>query len=248
MRWRLLPFEAAPASMNMAIDEAVSEGVRDGTSPPTMRFYAWRPGAVSLGCFQSVEEEVDPEACLRLGVDIVRRRTGGGAVYHDPEGEITYSVIAPEGAMGRDINASYREVCGWVVDALGELGVHSEFRPINDIVASGRKVSGCAQTRREGAFLQHGTVLYSIDPQRMFKLLKVSKTKISDKDIAGLEDRVTALDRLTDATKADLLAALHRSFLRCKEWYEAPLSERERDRAAQLAKDRYANPQWTWSR
>ena len=77
------------AFMNMALDEAVSEFVAGGISPPTIRFYTWTPSAVSIGYFQSLHDEVDVSRCMQQGIDIVRRRTGGGAVYHDRAGEIT---------------------------------------------------------------------------------------------------------------------------------------------------------------
>jgi len=248
VRWRLLPFARHSAAVNMAIDEAVAESIGKGASPPTIRFYGWEPSAVSIGCFQSYNDEVDELACSLRGVDVVRRRTGGGAVYHDLDGEITYSVIAPLELMGEDITSSYREVCGWVIDALRALGIEPEYRPINDITVGGKKISGCAQTRREGAFLQHGTILYAVDREVMFSLLKVSAEKLSDKALAEAGDRITSVSELTSASRSDLLAALQASFCRWKEWYERPLMPPERSRVAELVRDRYGDPAWTRSR
>ncbi|MDW5563721.1 MAG: biotin/lipoate A/B protein ligase family protein [Methanomassiliicoccus sp.] len=247
MRWRLLPFEQHQAPMNMAIDEAVAEAVGHGALP-TVRFYGWRPSAVSIGRFQRARDEVDLDECARLGVDVVRRRTGGGAVYHDHRGEITYSVIAPEALMGSDITASYREVCGWVISALGDLGIDAEFAPINDVIASGRKISGCAQTRRQGVFLQHGTVLHDLDLERMFSVLRVDRMKLSDKAITEARNRVTSVRSLSGASQEALLSSLHRSFLAGKEWTEATLSTSEDARASELADSRYGDRSWTFSR
>ncbi len=248
MMWRLLPFTKHRAAVNMAVDEAVSEAVGEGTAPPTIRFYTWEPSAVSIGRFQRIGDEVDLRECARQGVDVVRRRTGGGAVFHDSRGEITYSVIAPEEMMGRDIQASYREVCGWVADALGGLGIRAEYAPINDVIAGGRKISGCAQTRRQGVFLQHGTVLYDLDIGRMFSLLRVDRLKLSGKDIAAAEERVTSVSMLTGAGRAELLDSLHHAFCRGKDWTECPLSAAERSRASELARTRYDDRGWTFSR
>lgn len=248
MRWRLLPFTGHRASVNMAVDEAVAEAVGLGNAPPTIRFYAWRPSAVSIGRFQRVQDEVDLEACARMGVDVVRRRTGGGAVYHDSSGEITYSVIAPEPMMGADILASYREVCGWVIAALADLGIASEFAPINDILAGGRKISGCAQTRRQGVFLQHGTVLYDVDSAKMFSVLKVDPVKLSDKALSHPGDRVTSVRSLTGCGAGDLLASLQAAFCRGKECSGSPLTAAESARASELSRARYEDPAWTFSR
>jgi lipoate---protein ligase len=248
MRWRLLPFCRRPAALNMAVDEVVAEGIRSMDRPPTIRFYGWEPSAISIGQFQALQDEVDINECRRQGVDVVRRRTGGGAVYHDRTGEITYSVIAPEGLMGQDITASYRQVCGWVMNALIDLGLDPHYAPINDITVAGKKISGCAQTRRDGVFLQHGTVLYSLDREKMFSLLKVAKEKSTDKAIGAPEERVISVSELTPVTRAELLASLQRSFCRWKEWYEQPLSPSEAARAAELVRERYGNPEWTASR
>ena len=91
--WRIMGLDVNDAFMNMAIDEAICRLRSKQKSPNTMRLYRWKPSAVSIGYFQILEEEVDIDACKRLGVDIVRRMTGGGAVYHSYEGEVTYSVI-----------------------------------------------------------------------------------------------------------------------------------------------------------
>ncbi len=248
MIWRLLPFDHHRAAMNMAIDEAICAGVAGQRSPPTIRFYGWTPSAVSIGCFQNILEEVDVEECRRQGVDVVRRRTGGGTVFHDQDGEITYSVIAPEVEMGKDILASYRKVCGWVIDALADVGITAEFAPINDIIVNGRKVSGCAQTRREGAFLQHGTVLYSLDTKRMFSLLRVDREKLKDKGLGSAEERVTSVSMLSGCTRDELLSSLRRAFLRDKEYNSADLSSPERDLALELARSRYGDRGWNFSR
>src|SRR3989338_1792208 len=114
IKWRIIPLTINNAFMNMAIDEAISESVANGAAP-TIRFYRWLPSAVSIGYFQSLHDEVNIEKCNELGLHIVRRRTGGGAVYHDYDGEITYSVIAPEKLFPRGIRESYQVICSWIV-------------------------------------------------------------------------------------------------------------------------------------
>jgi len=185
------------APTQMAIDEAVAMArIKHGT-PNTIRLYRWNPSAVSIGYFQSIEKEVNLEACKEYGVDVIRRITGGGAVYHDYNGEITYSLVAPEDdpKIPRDILASYQLICGAIVNGLKGLGIDSEFKPVNDIIAGGKKISGNAQTRRHGVVLQHGTILVDSDIRRMFQVLRVSEAKISDKLIQAVEERVTNLKR-----------------------------------------------------
>ncbi|MGC8962033.1 MAG: lipoate--protein ligase family protein, partial [Candidatus Bathyarchaeia archaeon] len=188
--------EVRSAALNMAVDEALLGSVSRGESPNVLRFYRWRPSAVSIGYFQSLRDEVDLEMCRRLGVDVVRRITGGGAVYHDFDGEVTYSVIAREDSgIPRDIPESYRVICNGIVEGLRRLGLKAEFKPVNDVVLNGRKVSGNAQTRRMGCILQHGTVLVDLDLKAMFQVLKVGGAKISDKALSSVEERVTSIRR-----------------------------------------------------
>jgi lipoate-protein ligase A len=244
MKWRVIDYSENDAFMNMAIDEAVSEAVASGESPPTIRFYGWKPDAVSIGYFQSLDKEVDAARCAEEGVDIVRRRTGGGAVYHDGYGEITYSVIGKESLFPKDILASYRLICGWVVDSLGLMGIESEFKPINDIIAKGRKISGNAQTRRGGVLLQHGTILYSVDVERMFSLLRVSDEKIRDKMIASVKERVTSILRERNVSREDAYGAIFEGFTRGKEFDIGVLGDGELSRAMELASSRYTKAEW----
>ncbi len=243
MRWRVIGFSNNDAFTNMAIDEAVSESVRAG-GPPTIRFYGWSPSAVSIGYFQGIEREVDLERCSELGVDIVRRRTGGGAVYHDTDGEITYSVIGKEELFPKDILSSYRQICGRITSSLAILGISSQFKPINDIIAGGKKISGNAQTRRQGVLLQHGTILYSVDVERMFSLLKVPDEKIRDKMIATVKERVTSVSQQKDITRGEAYSALLKGFTEGLDFEEGELTQDERKRAEELVKERYGTREW----
>src|SRR3989338_3279674 len=179
-KWRIIPLEEHDAFTNMALDEAASEAIASDSEAPTIRFYKWKPSAVSIGCFQSMEDEIDLNVCKKLNVDTVRRRTGGGAVYHDNFGEITYSVIAPESMFPKNIIESYKIICGWIIDSLALIGLQASFIPINDIIVNNKKISGNAQTRRNRIFLQHGTILYDVDVKKMFSLLRVPDEKITN--------------------------------------------------------------------
>jgi lipoate-protein ligase A len=191
--WRLLPMRIDGSFMSMAIDESLLKLNSQGKSPNTIRFWRWLPSTVSIGCFQRAELEVDFEAARRHDIGIVRRITGGGAVFHDYGGELTYSVVCVDGCVPADIIESYGLICGGLVSGFRRLGLKAEFKPINDVQVDGKKISGSAQTRRWGSVLQHGTILVDPDVRLMFELLKVSPEKISDKFISSVYDRVTTV-------------------------------------------------------
>lgn len=122
MKWRLLHSGHLPGALNMAIDEAILLSVAQG-GPPTLRFYGWDPPAISLGTFQDAQREIDLATCKSLGVDVVRRPTGGRAVLHDVE--VTYSLILPEDndTVPKGITESYRAVSEGMVKGLDALGL-----------------------------------------------------------------------------------------------------------------------------
>jgi len=192
-QWRLLETGYSTAFTNMAMDRAVLVANSEGKVPPTVRFYGWKPSAISIGYFQSLSEEIDLDICKKLGVDYVRRITGGGAVYH--EKELTYSIVISEShpAIPKNIMESYGKICGAVMKGLEKLGIESKYVPINDIITNGKKISGNAQTRKTKTVLQHGTVLTDVDVEKMFSLIKVPDEKIKYKLIADVKERVTSI-------------------------------------------------------
>lgn len=229
-----------PAAFNMAIDESLMETAGE---MPILRIYGWSPPAVSIGYFQSMNEEVDFAKCRQIGVDVVRRLTGGGAVLH--EFELTYSFVTKE--YPQNIMESYRWICEAIVLSIKRLGFDASFVPLNDIVIANKKVSGNAQTRKKGVLLQHGTILLDIDVSKMFSVLKVPSEKIRDKIIKDAKERVTSL---SGTTFDDMTTSLKTSFAEKFECtlLEDTLSSKEISRAKWLAERKYTSKEWNFRR
>jgi lipoate-protein ligase A len=251
-RCRLLETGFNDAYFNMGLDEAVLESVSSGLQPPTLRLYGWKPKAISLGYFQGAKEELDIEACSDHGVDIVRRITGGGAVFHDSE--LTYSIVIPEShsLAYPSILDSYSLLCMGIIEGLASIGVRSSFAPINDIVHEGKKISGNAQTRKKHCILQHGTILIDVDVEQMFSLLKVPKEKAAGKLIADVKARVTSLAAIL-GTKPDfgtLSKAIAEGFSRALDLELEPgqASNTEIEQAHILAKEKFSSQDWIFRR
>ena len=237
---RLLETGYNTAALNMAIDEALMESIGQ---MPVLRIYGWQPPAVSIGYFQSIKEEVDLEKCNEIGIDVVRRLTGGGAVLH--EFELTYSFITKQ--YPRNIMESYRWICEAVVISINRLGFDASFVPLNDIIVKGKKVSGSAQTRRNGVLLQHGTLLLGVDVDKMFCVLKVPSEKLRDKIIKDVKERVTSL---AGTTFDDMALSLKTNFATK---FDAnlladSLSTEEISRARWLAERKYSSKEWNLRR
>ncbi|MBS7655084.1 lipoate--protein ligase family protein [Candidatus Bathyarchaeota archaeon] len=252
--WRLIELTINDAYMNMAIDEAILTMIQKGESQNTIRFYRWNPSAVSIGYFQSLIEEVNIETCRKLNVDIVRRITGGGAVYHDYNGEITYSVIASTNnpKIPGNILKSYSVLCNGIVLGLKKLGLNSTFKPINDIVVNEKKISGNAQTRKLNAILQHGTILIDVNVEKMFNLLKISDEKIKDKMIKSAKERVTSIKKELnkEVSFSEVAEALKNGFeeaLNIK-LSLGKLTQEEKSLAEKLKKEKYSAKEWLYKR
>ncbi len=228
----------------MALDEACAHALARNEVKPTIRFYRWKPSAVSIGYFQSLEQEVDVNECEKQGIDIVRRRTGGGAVYHDYDGEITYSVIAPESMFPANIVESYKHVAGWIISGLAKLNVNAEFVPINDLVVSGKKISGNAQTRRNKILQMHGTILCDVDVDKMFSLLRVPDEKMKGKIISAVKERVTSLKQHGAEDYMKIYDALREGFLDRKKYSDEKWTRGEMENARILADEKYGSQKW----
>jgi lipoate-protein ligase A len=178
--WRLLKGDVYNSFENMAIDEAILETRIENRIDNTIRFYQWNPSAVSIGRFQDTQREVELENCREHGVHVVRRISGGGAVYHDSDYELTYSVVAKQEDLGSyDVAENYRLICNGLIEGIRSLGLEADYsrgdrRNCPNVTVKGRKISGSAQAIRKGTILQHGTLLINVDLTRMFKFLKVS--------------------------------------------------------------------------
>jgi lipoyl(octanoyl) transferase len=204
--WRLLDTGALPASLNMAIDEALLHLHAKGKSPPTLRFYQWQPPAVSLGALQR-QPGFDLGACRRLGLDVVRRPTGGRAVLH--QHDLTYSVIAGtwEG-IPVTLAEAYQSLCRGLLEGFRLLGVEAELgqekvradQPdvcflrslMGDIVFGGKKFVGSAQTWSGSSLLQHGSIL--LEPQaETWAALLGTDAEARQRHCEDLKRRITSL-------------------------------------------------------
>lgn len=210
----------------MNIDVEWARQVAAGTRPPTLRFWEWAAPCVVVGRFQSIRDEVHEDVARAEGFEVVRRVTGGGAMFIEPGNTITYSLYAPAAFVeGLSVAESYRLCDRWLVDALAGLGLDVGFSGLNDIASSAGKIGGAAQRRFPaprgsggpaglGAVLHHTTLAYDIDAERMSRVLNVSGEKLSDKAVRSARRRVDPLRSQTgmgrDALVEYLLGAVCR--------------------------------------
>jgi len=254
--WRLLKLETHDAYTNMTIDEAILTARTRNLAPNTIRFYRWNPSAVSIGKFQNIENEVQLDKCKKYGVDVVRRITGGGTVYHDAEGEITYSLIANKKDLkAENINAVYAKFYGGIAEALKILGINADFNEGNaktcpNLTVNGKKISGSAQSHKRGVVLQHGTLLLDIDLEKMFTFLRVPWTRTCMEVANIAENKITSIKRELgkEVSMKEVNHALVEGFQKAfgMQLESGELTPYEREHAEKLYKEKYATEEWNF--
>ncbi len=177
---------------------------------------------------------------------VVRRITGGGSMFIQPHGAITYSLILPEGALeGFTLRQSY-EVCdAWAVIALRELGIDCFYRPVNDIACAAGKIAGAAQARRRGVVLHHTTLAYSLDNTEMRRVLRIGREKLKEKGVASAAKHVAPLNLQTTLSRATIVYALMNAFRNRYGGTLSECSEVEMTAARHLVETKYGTAEWT---
>lgn len=251
-RWEDHEFEIvhegpqSPA-MHMALDQALAEEVGEGRRRPTLRIWEWGAPAVVIGSFQSLRNEVDPEGAERHGITVVRRISGGGAMFIEPGNTITYSLTVPASLVeGLSFERSYAFLDDWVLGALGELGIDATYVPLNDIASPAGKIAGAAQKRLvTGAVLHHVTMAYDIDATKMLEVLRIGREKMSDKGTKSANKRVDPLRSQTGMARADVIEAFKDHFRSRYRTVDGEVTAAERSRAEELVTTKFGTPEWT---
>ncbi|MCL4534682.1 MAG: lipoate--protein ligase family protein [Bacteroidetes bacterium] len=268
--WRLLSTGYADGPTNMAVDEAVLTLRARGQSPPTIRFYRWRPPCLSIGYAQSMREEVDVKRCRQRGIDVVRRPTGGRAILHDRE--LTYSLVARDDdpLVSGGIVESYRKISEGIVRGLRLLGVDAAAGQRRDglpasktaacfdavshyeVTVNGRKIVGSAQMRRQGVILQHGSILLEVDALAMFGLLRLPSDAVREQMAVDFERQVASLGEALgrEVSFDEAAAAMGAGFAEAFSVRLLPgtLSAQEKALAAELRAGKYATDAWNFLR
>ncbi|WP_026689296.1 lipoate--protein ligase family protein [Alteribacter aurantiacus] len=204
---------------NMALDEKLMDWHRRGLIPPVVRFYGWNPPTLSVGYFQKAKKEIDMEAVKKHELGFVRRPTGGRAVLH--EDELTYSVIISEShpEMPETVTEAYRVISQGLLEGFLELGLDAGFsiprteeernnlkNPRSavcfdasswyELVVEGRKIAGSAQTRQKGVILQHGSIILSMDEDKLFDVFVYPNERVRERMQRSFKNKAVAIEEL----------------------------------------------------
>jgi len=227
--------------INLAIEEYAVKNL--DINETYLLFYINEPSII-IGKNQNTIEEINTDYVEEKGIHVVRRLSGGGAVYHDL-GNLNFSFITKDDG---DSFHNFRKFTEPVVKALQSIGVNAELSGRNDLLAEGRKVSGNAQYATRGRMFSHGTLLFRSEMDHVVSALKVKKDKIESKGIKSVRSRVA---NITEFLKEDITIEQFRTLLLAylfdgeENIQEYVLTEEDWEKIHAISKERYQN--WDWN-
>lgn len=244
--WQLVHGTAYPPVLQMALDQVLADEVGEGRRKPTLRIWEWDSPAVVIGSFQSVKNEVDLVNAEKYGFDVVRRISGGGAMFMDKGAVITYSIYVPtELVGGMSFADSYAFLDEWVIVALKSLGIEATYQPLNDITSPTGKIGGAAQKRLgNGALVHHVTMSYDMDGERMVEVLRIGREKMSDKGTKSAAKRVDPLRSQTGLSRAEIIERMEATFYGLYGYTEGEITPEELAKAEQLVAEKFGTSDW----
>ena len=227
--------------INLAIEEYALKNL--DINETYLLFYINEPSII-IGKNQNTIEEINTEYVEGNGIHVVRRLSGGGAVYHDL-GNLNFSFITKDDGESFHNFLKFTEP---VIKALEKLGVKAELSGRNDLTAEGRKISGNAQFSTKGRMFSHGTLLFDSEIDSVVSALKVKKDKIESKGIKSIRSRVANISEfLNEKISIEEFRSLILEYIfggRDK-IQEYELTEEDWEKIHQLSKERYQN--WDWN-
>ena len=244
--WELVHPGPFPPALHLALDQVLTEEVGAGRRKPTLRIWEWDQPAVVIGSFQSLRNEVDLENAAKYGIDVVRRISGGGAMFMEAGSVVTYSLSAPGDLVrGMSFADSYAYLDDWVLQALRSLGIDATYQPLNDISSPSGKIGGAAQKRLgAGAVLHHVTMSYDMDGEKMVQVLRIGREKLSDKGTVSAAKRVDPLRKQTGLPRAAIIERLEDTFIRLTGATRGTLTASELAAAEDLVRTKFSAPEW----
>jgi lipoate---protein ligase len=230
--------------INLAIEEYAVKNL--DINETYLLFYINEPSII-IGKNQNTIEEINTDYVEKNGIHVVRRVSGGGAVYHDL-GNLNFSFITKDDG---DSFHNFKKFTEPVVEALKKMGVNAELSGRNDLMAEGRKVSGNAQYSTKGRMFSHGTLMFDSEIDHVVSALKVRKDKIESKGIKSIRSRVANISEFMEAKmtieefKSLLLKYI---FPDMDEIPEYKLTDEDWEKIHQLSKEKYQTWEWNYGR
>ncbi|WP_163539320.1 biotin/lipoate A/B protein ligase family protein [Gracilibacillus sp. YIM 98692] len=268
--WYFLDSKEQTPAYNMAVDECLLNWHSNGTIPPVLRFYQWKPAGLSVGYFQKTKNKIDIEAVSNRGIEIVRRLTGGRAVLHDQE--LTYSVIVSENhpMMPRSVKEAYLVISKGLLEGFRFLDINAEFAVPEgkletsqsavcfeepswyELIVDGKKAAGSSQTRKKGVILQHGSIPITVDNETLYDLFVYPNEKVKARARSAFKDKAVSIEEVRSKPTSieETKSAFKKGFQKGLgiELKELTFTQEQEQEIEKLMQEKYQSDAWNLSR
>lgn len=266
--WKFINSGHHDAATNMALDECLLNWHSEGKIPPTLRFYGWSKPSLTIGQFQKTKKTINFDGITKHNADFVRRLTGGSAVLHDDE--LTYSIVIKEShpQIPQSVTEAYYILSKGVLEGYKELGIDVNYAiperqmlkdrsavcfektAYYEMIVDGKKISGNAQTRKDGVLLQHGSIPMNINEDMLFDMFKFSSDALRNRQQRSFSKKAISIDSITNQshTYEMLVDAFLKGFKTGLHIDTEPLVLTDADwqEVSQLANDKYRSNSWNY--
>ena len=262
MLWRLIDDKPHNAFFNMAIDEAISEAVREKLSPPTLRLYQWVKPSITIGYFQTISD-INLEYCKKKSYPIVRRLTGGMAILHDSELTYSFSSRNDTEPFRNSLIENYLSVSSALASALTLTNIDAQITLIKnrrernpfcfkistygEITVNGKKIIGSAQKRYKNGFLQQGSIMVDFDAEELERILNNYNPPSPTGGMRGFSDEIGTIKKYAPAVSIEeLRKALKKAFEKTFmiKFISEDLTKFELNLAKKLEREKYSTKEW----
>lgn len=255
LQWRLIEETPRTGPMHMALEEVAASTVAEG-GPALVRTFRWSPSTLSMGYGQD-SETVDWDYCSTAGIDVTRRQTGGGGIYHDHIADLSYSIVVPTEAVSGELMEAYHTLCEPILEFFDRIGIDATYasqprdavyepacflrdiHPAHDILVDGDKISGNAQYRQRDAVIQHGSLLFDNATDAHLSVFRNPNL-----DATQFETRTTTITDHVDIGRLEAISALTAAL---RNWAGATAGDWREDEivaARELANTKYGSESW----
>lgn len=241
MGWRLIDTDVADPYFVTAADDAISQARREKKIENTLHFYRRFPAAISVGRFRKIQSDINVDECLNNNIKIVRRSTGGGTIFTDEQCLVYSLVFDKENITVHSAQEIFQSICNSLINALKRLNINAEYKPPNDILLNGKKISGSAQIKKDNIILIHGTILVDTNLKIMKKVIKIPKNSLVSTICKEIFSK-TSIDDIKEELKKEFEIYFNDKF------ENTTFSLYENNLIDKLLKEKYLNDAWNFKR
>ena len=253
-KFRLIVDPPLSGSINMAKDHAILHAISHEELLPALRIYRWIEPTVTIGYSQNVNDTVNRDYCNKKNIPIIRRESGGGTVLHHMELTYSFTIRLNSNLIPQSVDESFQKIISPIINTLKMFMDGVEYRYVNDIIINKKKISGSAQSRKQGIIQQHGTIILDIDNEILTSAIFHDENKLRDRGFSSSRQSLTSIkdetgkdidEKFIEEFTASMINCFYREFN--IDFISSDISEYENSIMEEYVK-KFASDKWNFKR